>query len=86
MSDIKEYTSEIEMLFLQFMISDPELFVRVNNIVEPHMFSDRKHRDAVQFIKSHSNDHSAIPTLQQIQATCSVEIQPISDITDHHID
>lgn len=86
MSDIKEYTPEIEMLFLQFMISDPELFVRVNNIVEPHMFSDRKHRDAVQFIKNHSDAHSAIPTMQQIQATCNVDIQQLADITDHHID
>ena len=32
MDNIQEYTEEIQQLFLNFLITDPELFVRVNNI------------------------------------------------------
>ena len=35
MDNIQEYTEEIQQLFLNFLITDPELFVRVNNIIEP---------------------------------------------------
>ena len=35
MDNITEYTEEIQEMFLKFLVNDPELFVRVNNIVEP---------------------------------------------------
>ena len=50
MDNIQEYTEEIQQLFLNFLITDPELFVRVNNIIEPYMFN-RKFQSAVKFLK-----------------------------------
>ena len=55
MDNITEYTEEIQEMFLKFLVSDPELFVRVNNIVEPYMFN-RKYQDTVQFLKQHSTE------------------------------
>ena len=52
MDNIQEYTEEIQQLFLNFLITDPELFVRVNNIIEPYMFN-RKFQSAVKFLKEH---------------------------------
>lgn len=86
MSEITQYTAEIEMLFLQFMITDPELFVRVNTIVEPHMFGDRRHREAIKFMKDHVREYNAMPTRQQISATTGVDIAPMDDVSSHHID
>lgn len=86
MSEITNYTSEIEMLFLQFMVTEPELFVRVNTIVEPHMFANTKHRRAVEFMKSHVKEYSAMPTREQISAATGADLQPISDISHHHVD
>ena len=34
MSDIKDYGEDIQELFLRFLVTDPDVFVRVNNIVE----------------------------------------------------
>ena len=50
MDNIQEYTEEIQEMFLKFLVSDPELFVRVNNIVEPYMFN-KKYQDTVKFLK-----------------------------------
>ena len=33
MSDIKDYGEDIQELFLRFLVTDPDVFVRVNNIV-----------------------------------------------------
>jgi hypothetical protein len=39
MDNIENYTEEIQEMYLNFLVTDPELFVRVNNIVEPYMFN-----------------------------------------------
>ena len=54
MSEIKDYGEDIQELFLRFLVTDPDVFVRVNTIVEPYMFN-RKFRDAVTFLKDHAN-------------------------------
>ena len=83
MDNITEYTEEIQEMFLKFLVSDPELFVRVNNIVEPYMFN-RKYQDTVQFLKQHSTEYSSIPTIDQITATTGVELERIEGITEIH--
>ena len=36
--EVKEYSQELQKLYLEFMMNDHELFVRVNNIVKPEYF------------------------------------------------
>jgi len=81
--DKQEYTEEIQELFLRFIISDPELFVRVNNIVEPYMFN-RKFQSTVEFLKEHTTKYNKIPTIDQISAVTSVELERVDGITDNH--
>ena len=83
MDNITEYTEEIQEMFLKFLVSDPELFVRVNNIVEPYMFN-RKYQDTIKFLKQHSTEYSSIPTIDQISATTGVELERIEGITENH--
>ena len=85
MDNIQEYTEEIQELFLNFLVTDPELFVRVNNIIEPYMFN-RKYQDAVKFLKEHATDYSSIPTIDQISATTKLELERIDGLTDNHIE
>ena len=85
MDNIQEYTEEIQEMFLKFLVSDPELFVRVNNIVEPYMFN-KKYQDTVKFLKQHSTEYSSIPTIDQITATTGVELERIEGITENHSD
>ena len=84
MSDIKEYGEDIQELFLRFLVTDPDVFVRVNNIVEPYMFN-RKYREAVEFLKDHANKYASIPTLEQLEAVNGIELKPVEDAHDSHM-
>ena len=82
------YTTEIQELFLRFIVSDPELFVRVNTIVEPYMF-DKKFQKAITFLQEHTTEYNAIPTIDQIEATTGLlleRVNGISELGDHVID
>jgi len=83
--DKQEYTEEIQELFLRFIVSDPELFVRVNNIVEPYMFN-KKFQSTVKFLKDHTTEYNSIPTIDQISATTSIDLERVDNINDNHID
>ena len=84
MSDIKTYNEETQELFLRFLLSDPDLFARCQNIVEPEYFN-LKYRPAVELFKSHSEKHNAIPTPEQVSAVAGTVLEPIPNVTvDHH--
>ena len=84
MSDIKEYGEDIQELFLRFLVTDPDVFVRVNNIVEPYMFN-RKYREAVEFLKGHANKYNSIPTLEQLEAVNGLELKPVEGVHESHM-
>ena len=84
MSDIKDYGEDIQELFLRFLVTDPDVFVRVNNIVQPYMFN-RKYREAVEFLKEHANKYNSIPTLEQLEAVNGLELKPVEDAHESHM-
>ena len=79
------YTPEIQELFLRFIVSDPELFVRVNTIVRPYMF-DKKFQKAITFLQEHTTEYNAIPTIDQIEATTGLLLERVEGISDNHTD
>ena len=84
MADIKQYNEETQELFLRFLLSDPDLFARCQNIVNPVYFN-MKYRKAVELFVSHSTDFNAIPTPEQVSAVAGIQLDPIPDVTsDHH--
>ena len=84
MADIKTYNEETQELFLRFLLSDPDLFARCQNIVRPQFFN-LKYRKAVDLFISHSTKHNSIPTPEQVSAVAGVQLDPIPNVTaDHH--
>ena len=81
----KEYTADLQKLFLEMMMNDAQNYVRVQNIYNTENF-DRSLKDTAEFIKKHSDEHGALPTYEQIQAVTGVELKPVPDITDSHND
>ena len=79
----KEYNSEIQKLFLEMMLHDAQNFVRVQNIYNPDNF-DRSLRSVAEFVRGHSNDYKALPTIDQIRAVTGVELKPLPDVVDGH--
>ena len=79
----KEYTPDLQKLFLEMMMQDAQSFVRVQNIYNPENF-DRSLRDVAKFIQQHSADHKTLPTYEQIRAVTGVELRPIPDAMEGH--
>jgi KaiC/GvpD/RAD55 family RecA-like ATPase len=67
-SEITDYSKDIEDLFISFMMSKPDLFVRCKGILKSQYFDDKQNRDTVAFIEGYSTDFTDIPSLPQIKA------------------
>lgn len=74
-SEIKDYNKEVEDLFISFMMSKQDLFVRCKGILRSQYFDDKQNRDTVAFIESYSSDFAKIPSLDEIKAITGKEIK-----------
>lgn len=74
-SAIKDYNKDIEDLFISFMMSNVDLFVRCKAILKPAYFDDRQNRETIAFIESYSTDYATLPSLEQIRAVTKKDIQ-----------
>jgi archaellum biogenesis ATPase FlaH len=74
-SEIKDYNKEVEDLFISFMMSKQDLFVRCKGILRSQYFDDKQNRDTVAFIESYSSDFANIPSLDEIKAITGKEIK-----------
>jgi len=81
----KEYTKDLQKLFLEMMMNDAQNYVRVQNIYNIDNF-DRSLYDTAEFIKTHSDEHGALPTYEQVKAVTGVELKPVPDIHESHND
>jgi archaellum biogenesis ATPase FlaH len=79
----KEYSPELQKLFLEMMLEDAQSYVRVQNIYNAENF-DRSLREVAKFIKTHTDDHKAMPTHEQVKAVTSVDLKRVPDLTEDH--
>ncbi len=83
-SEINDYNKDIEDLFISFMMSKPDLFVRCKGIIKSQYFDDKQNRDTVAFIEGYSTDFSLIPSLEQIKALTRKDIKLMSTEAETH--
>jgi len=79
----EEYNTELQKLYLEFLVSDHELFVRCNSILDEAYF-DRGVRDSVQFVREYADEYGAIPEIKQIKAKTGLELQDIGKAGEDH--
>ena len=80
---IKNYSIDIQRLFLEMMLQDAQSFVRVQNIYNPENF-DRSLRPAAEFIQAHSDKYKTLPDVQQISAATGLDLSPMPDLNEGH--
>jgi len=85
MSDTKVYSKELQKLFLEILVDNQETYGRIQNIYNPKNF-DRSLQEVAEFIKEHADKFKAMPTFDQINALCEVDLQPATGIDDAHRD
>jgi len=79
-SEIKEYNSDIETLFIQFMMSNHELFVRCSGILDANFFDNKQNKDVVSIIISHFKDYSTLPAIEQVRSLTGKNIELIPEV------
>ena len=82
-TSIKEYNQDIERMFIQFLMSDHDLFARCQAIIAPAYFS-RKFRGTIELMLQHSNEYNSVPTLDQLNAVGGQGITLIDNVTPDH--
>jgi KaiC/GvpD/RAD55 family RecA-like ATPase len=82
---MKDYSVEVQRLFLEIMLQDAQSFVRVQNIYNDENF-DRSLRSAAKFIKEHADKHKTLPDRKQVRAVTSVNLEEIPELNDGHLD
>lgn len=81
----KEFTADLQKLFLEFMMQDAQNFVRIQNIFNPNNF-DRSIKDAAVFIGEHCDKFGAMPTYEQVKAATKITLKPVPELRDQHVD
>ena len=81
----KDYSPDLQKLFLEMMMSDAQMFVRVSNIYNPKNF-DRGLQDTAQFLQEYADKHKSLPTRDQVKATSGVELKEVGEIDEGQYD
>ena len=79
----KDYSPDLQKLFIEMMLQDAQSYVRVQNIYNPENF-DRSLRPVAQFIKDHTDQHRAMPTIEQVKAVTGTDLKHVPDLTESH--
>ena len=80
----EDYSTELQKLYIEFLLADKDLFVRCNAILESSYF-DRQFRDTVDFIKKHVEEYSDVPMLEQVNAVGNIGASDVrATMTDEH--
>jgi RecA/RadA recombinase len=82
---IKDYSVDLQKLFLEIMLTDAQSFVRVQNIFNVQNF-DRSLRDTATFIYEHAAKYKILPTFDQINAATTQNLKTVPDLSDGHLD
>jgi replicative DNA helicase len=81
--EIKEYSNDLQKLFLEFLISDKELLVRCQNVLDGTYFT-RTLQATADFIKDYTNKYNDCPTPEQIKAVTGLDLSKIPTEADSH--
>lgn len=80
-----DYTKDIQQFFLSMMITEPNLFIRVQNILNAENF-DRSLKDTVKFIIDFANKYHVVPDPEKIKLTTDIELTKIVDLREQDIE
>jgi archaellum biogenesis ATPase FlaH len=80
----EEYSTDLQKLYIEFLLADKDLFVRCNAILKSSYF-DRQFRDSVEFIQKHVDEYSDVPMLEQVNAVNNIGVTDVkATMTDEH--
>lgn len=80
---VKNYDLDLQTLYLNFMMSDTNSFIRARSIIKDEYFHDRL-KPAVRYIMKFSDEFRALPTPDQVKAETKIQIDMVQDVQPQH--
>lgn len=75
------YSDDLQKLFLEFMITDKDLFVRVRNIISPQYFS-KKYFEPAELLIEYAEEYNALPTPDQVKAKTDLDLNLVPHLDE----
>ena len=83
--EVKEYSEELQKLFLEFLVSNKDLAGRCQGLMEPSYFNKRL-QPVAELLKTYFDEYSDVPSPEQVQAITNITLNSIPDQTVRHED
>lgn len=78
------YDFEVQRLYLELMLADPETFVRCQGIFD-HTLFDRKLQDAAEFIIEYAKQYTVLPDYEMVNSHCRTDLKHPAELKDGHM-
>lgn len=77
----KDYSPEVQKLYLEILLADPETYVRVQNIFDHRNFV-RNLSSAAKFINEYAQKYKGLPTVDLVNAECKTSLIKVTEIDE----
>ena len=79
----KNYSFDVQKLYIEMLLADAESFARAQNIFKPESF-DRKLQPIAKFIKDYMEEYKVMPEVEQVNASHEIQLKQAKDLDPAH--
>ena len=81
--EAKNYSFDVQKLYMEMLLADAESFARAQNIFEPKAF-DRKLQPIAKFIKDYMDQYKVMPEVDTVNAEHDIKLKTAKDLDPAH--
>ena len=82
-SQAKNYSFDVQKLYIEMLLADAESFARAQNIFNPTSF-DRKLQPIAKFVKDYMDEYKVMPEVEIVNAEHDIKLKTAKDLDPAH--
>ncbi len=82
-SQAKNYSFDVQKLYIEMLLADAESFARAQNIFKPESF-DRKLQPIAKFVKDYMDEYKVMPEVDIVNAEHDIKLKTAKDLDPAH--
>ncbi len=82
-SQAKDYSFDVQKLYIEMLLADAESFARAQNIFNPGSF-DRKLQPIAKFVKDYMDEYKVMPEVEIVNAQHDIQLKTAKDLDPAH--
>ena len=79
----KNYSFDVQKLYIEMLLADAESFARAQNIFNPNSF-DRKLQPLAKFVKDYMDEYKVMPEVDIVNASHDIKLKTAKDLDPSH--